>query len=109
LRKLLAMRVGILICRVLTIVTAACQAQVTSDLRSLYQAHKWGELNNRLQNTKDMPLYRGAIGVTFNQDPSHSESLLLSVIKAAPRSPEAYDAYEWLSATFIFIAGNTAA
>jgi predicted aspartyl protease len=97
------MRAGILICCLLTSVAAAiCQAQVTSDFKSLYEAHKWNELNDRLQNTNEAPLYRGAIDVTFNQDPRGSESLLLSVITSAPHSSEAYEAYEWLSHLYFY-------
>jgi hypothetical protein len=48
------------------------------------------------------PLYRAAIGVTFNQDPQGSERLLLSVISAAPHSSEAYEASEWLSHLYFY-------
>src|SRR5260370_27934522 len=96
------MRAGILICSFVTFVATICQAQVISDLKTLYDAHKWSELNDRLQKTKGMPLYRGAIGVTFNQDPQRSERFLLSVISSAPHSPEAYDASEWLSHLYFY-------
>jgi hypothetical protein len=94
----------ILICGFLALVFI-CPARTASDLRSLYKAHKWAELSKRLQHTEGMELYRGAIGVTFNQDPERTERLLLSVIAAAPHSAEAYDASEWLS-HFYFYRGQ---
>ena len=70
--------------------------------QTLYEAHKWKDLARELQNTRGMPLYRGAIGVTFDQDPRRAESILLSVIRSAPRSDEAYEAYEWLSHLYFY-------
>lgn len=96
------MRPGILICCVAIFAGALCEAQTTSDLKSLYEAHKWTTLNDRLQKVSGFPLYRGAIGVTFNQDPEGSERLLLSVISAAPHSSEAYEASEWLSHLYFY-------
>jgi hypothetical protein len=72
--------------------------QGVSDLKVLYDAHKWNDLYSRVQATSNAPpLYRGAMGVAFNQDPEESERLLLSIINGNPRSPQAYDASEWLS------------
>jgi predicted aspartyl protease len=95
------MRPRILICVFVTVV-AVCRAQTTSDLQALYRAHKWAELNERLHHTQGEALYRGAIGVTFNQDPERTERLLLSVIASAPNSSEAYDASEWLSHLYFY-------
>lgn len=81
-----------------------CRGQ-TSDLEQLYKAHKWIELDERLQYAHNGALYRGAIGVLFNQDPQNTEKLLLSVIDAAPHSSGAYDASEWLS-HFYFYRGQ---
>jgi predicted aspartyl protease len=99
---LLHMRAGILICWFVTFAPAICESQMTSDFKSLYDTHKWNELNERLQNVGGMPLYRGAIGVTFNQHPRRSEQLLMSVISAAPHSSEAYEASEWLSHLYFY-------
>jgi predicted aspartyl protease len=96
------MRRGILICCFLPLVAAICLGLATSNLKSLYDAHNWKELYDRLQKTKGMPLYRGAVGVTFNQDPEGSERLLLSIIRSAPHSSEAYEAYEWLSHLYFY-------
>ena len=82
--------------------STAEQAQVASKLKALYQARNWSALHDRLQNTNGMPFYRGALGVAFNHDPEHSETLLLSVIRSAPHSPEAYEAYEWLSHLYFY-------
>ncbi len=46
---------GILICGFVTFVAAICRAQMISDIKTLYEAHKWNELYDRLQNTKGMP------------------------------------------------------
>ncbi len=35
----------------------------TSELQGLYKAHKWVELNQRLQHAQDGALYRGAFGL----------------------------------------------
>src|SRR3569833_3105443 len=96
------MRPGILICCIAFFAVALCETQTTSDLKSLYEAHDWTNLNDRLQKVRGFPLYRAAIGTTFNQDPQHSERLLLSVISAAPHSAEAYEAYEWLSHLYFY-------
>jgi hypothetical protein len=68
----------------------------------LYKAHNWVELSERVQHTQGAALYRGAIGVTFNQDPERTEELLLSVINAGPHSSEAYEASEWLSHLYFY-------
>ena len=99
------MRARILVCCFLTFAGAICRGQENSDLKSLYADHNWKTLYDRLQNTTRTPPYRGAIGVTFNQDIQASERLLLSVIRSAPHSSEAYEAYEWLS-HFYFYRGQ---
>jgi predicted aspartyl protease len=96
------MRARILVCCSLSFLGTVCRGQENSDLKSLYADHNWKELYDRLQNTTGTPLYRGAIGVTFNQDIQASERLLLSVIRSAPHSSEAYEAYEWLSHLYFY-------
>src|SRR5215469_10368319 len=77
--------------------------QEAADLKSLYDAHKWRDLYIRVQSTSDArPLYRGAMGVVFNQDPGQAERLLLSVLRTDPHSPEAYEASEWLSHLYLY-------
>lgn len=91
------MRVLIVMCCLAPFPWAWAEGQTISAMKPLYDTHKWMELSDRLGDTKGMPLYRGAIGVTFNHDPHRAEQMLLSVIRSAPDSAEAYDAYEWLS------------
>ena len=81
-----------------------CRGQ-SADLEQLYKAHEWIELDQRLKYAHNGALYRGAIGVSFNQDPQSTEKLLLSVIHAAPHSSDAYEASEWLS-HFYFYRGQ---
>jgi predicted aspartyl protease len=95
-------RAAIMIGCLAAIAGAVGQGQDISELKPLYENHKWIELNDRLRNIKGMPLYRGAIDVTFNQDPRRAEKTLLSVIKSGPRSEYAYEAYEWLSHLYFY-------
>jgi hypothetical protein len=74
----------------------------TTDLKALYDAQKWAELHDGIKKTKGNHFYRGAVAVVFHQNPRQAESLLDSVIKAGPKSDEAYQAYEWLSHLFLY-------
>jgi predicted aspartyl protease len=94
------MRTTVLTC-CLAACVSICWAQA-GDLQALYKAHNWVELSEHLQHAQGASLYRGAIGITFNQDPERIEELLLSVINAAPHSSEAYDASEWLSHLYFY-------
>jgi hypothetical protein len=78
------------------------QSSSTQSLKSLYEAGKWTGLQEALQETKGHDLYRGAVAVTFHQDLREAESHLRAVIKAAPKSEEAYEAYEWLSHLYFY-------
>ncbi len=78
------------------------QQATAPDLKALYDSKRWVELREALQKTKGQDLYRGAVGVTFHQDARRAESYLRSVIKAAPKSEDAYEAYEWLSHLFVY-------
>jgi len=72
------------------------------DLKALYDSAKWKELEETLGKTKGNDFYRGALGVTFNQGPRNAESHLRAVIKGAPKSQEAYEAYEWLAHLYFY-------
>src|ERR1035438_5274035 len=96
------MRVWVVICCLAALAVTVGEGQIISDMRPIYDTHKWMELSDRLGNTKGSPLYRGAIGVTFNQDPRRTEQMLLSVIRSAPDSAEASDAYEGLSHLYLY-------
>jgi hypothetical protein len=78
------------------------QSSSTQSLKSLYKAGKWTELQEALQKARGHNLYRGAVAVTFHQDLRDAESHLRAVIKAAPKSEEAYEAYEWLSHLYFY-------
>src|ERR1700722_934895 len=78
------------------------QTSSTESLKSLYEAGKWAELQEALPKTTGYDLYRGAVAVTFHQDLREAESHLRAVIKAAPKSEEAYEAYEWLSHLYFY-------
>jgi len=45
---------------------------------------------------------RATHNVTFNQDPQRTEKMLYSVIASAPRSQQAYEAYEWLTHLYFY-------
>jgi hypothetical protein len=96
------MRAATLICCFAACAAVLCPAQVNPELKSLYDSRDWKALSARLEHATGMPLYRGAVGVTFNQDPDRTEHLLLSLIAADPNSPEAYDASEWLSHLYLY-------
>lgn len=78
------------------------QRSPAPNLKTLYDSGKWAELRDALQEAKGQDLYRGAVAVTFHQDLQQAESHLRSVIKATPKSEEAYDAYEWLSHLYFY-------
>jgi predicted aspartyl protease len=78
------------------------QRSPAPNLKTLYDSKKWAELREALSKTKGHDLYRGAVAVTFHQDLRKAESHLRAVIKAAPKSEEAYDAYEWLSHLYFY-------
>ena len=71
-------------------------------LKSLYETRQWVELYEALKHSKGPALYRGAVAVTFNDNPRQAERLLRSVIKSAPHSDEAYQAYEWLAHLYLY-------
>jgi predicted aspartyl protease len=78
------------------------QSSPAPNLKILYDSGKWAELREALQEAKGQDLYRGAVAVTFHQDLRQAESHLRAVIKAAPKSEEAYEAYEWLSHLYLY-------
>ena len=67
-----------------------------AELKSLYIARRWTELREVLKAHRGPALYRGVVAAVFNDD-RRAEHLLQSVITSAPRSDEAYEAYEWLA------------
>jgi predicted aspartyl protease len=75
---------------------AAVAGEPDTGLKSLYDAHQWFELHDAIQHKKAPALYRGAVAYAFN-DFHQAEVNFRSVIHSAPRSEQAYDAYEGLS------------
>ena len=62
---------------------------------------KWPELQRALNQFKGYPLYRAALATAFNQNSRLSEKQLRTLIKAAPHSEDAYEAYEQLSHLYL--------
>ena len=83
----------IAVCVVLLVSAAIAEGP---ELKPLYDARRWAELHQALQSRKGPTLYRGVVAAVFNDD-RRAESILKSVIAAAPRSEDAYQAYEWLT------------
>jgi hypothetical protein len=67
-----------------------------AELKTLYGSRRWTELREALKAQKGPALYRGVVAAAFNDD-RRAEPLLRSVLASAPRSDEAYAAYEWLA------------
>ncbi len=86
----------VLVCVLLLVTAAIAEDPATSELKALYDTRRWAELHQALQSRKGPELYRGVVAAVFNDD-RQAERILRSVIKAAPRSEEAYQAYEWLT------------
>jgi predicted aspartyl protease len=81
-------------CVLLTVQATFAQSP---ELKALYDAHDWIRLRDALRHAKDSPaLYRGAVAAAFNQN-RQAETILRSLIKTTPRSPQAYEAYEVLA------------
>ena len=66
-----------------------------SDLKSLYEAHRWFQLRDALGTTKVSDLFRAAVSSAFNQR-DEAEKYLLNAIASAPRSKDATEARELL-------------
>jgi len=87
-------------CLWIALSAAAGEEPAPSDLKTLYDAHQWLELRQALEKVQGPALYRGAVASAFN-DTRRAENLLRSVIKSAPSSGQAYDAYEWLEHLYL--------
>jgi hypothetical protein len=76
----------------------ACLVAVAANevpLRQLYDARDWFALRDAVRSGTHPLFYRAAVSLAFN-DPEQAQKQLESVIRAAPRSAEAYDAREML-------------
>jgi hypothetical protein len=71
----------------------------TPDLDTLYRAHRWLELRAAL--TRSGPaLYRGAVAAAFHDD-AGAERILRALIRAEPRSQQAYEAHRLLGRMYL--------
>jgi len=73
---------------------AALSAQSADDLDRLFRAHQWFELRSAVTD-RSPSLVRAAVATAFN-DPETAERLLRDVIRSAPASNAADDAYGML-------------
>lgn len=73
---------------------AALAAHPAADLDQLFQAHQWFELRSAVTD-RSPSLMRAAVATAFN-DPQTAERLLREVIRSAPRSNDADEAYDLL-------------
>src|SRR5204863_3620807 len=79
----------------------AGQSLSSSQIKALYGDRNWLELSAALSQSESFPLYRASLAAAFNQNSRSTERQLLAVIKAAPRSEDAYEAYEQLSHLYL--------
>jgi Aspartyl protease len=88
--------------RTLAVATAFCAAlgaQRADDLNHLFQAHQWFELRSAVTD-RSPALMRAAVATAFN-DPDTAERLLRDVIRSAPASDAADEAYGMLSQIYL--------
>src|SRR5262245_61759157 len=88
--------------RTLAVATAFCvtlAAQPADDLDRLFQAHHWFELRSAITD-RSPALMRAAVATAFN-DPETAERLLRDIIKSAPASNSADEAYSMLAQIYV--------
>jgi predicted aspartyl protease len=78
---------------------AALGARQADDLDHLFQAHQWFELRSAVTD-RSPALMRAAVATAFN-DPETAERLLRDVIRSAPASNAADEAYGMLSQIYL--------
>ena len=78
---------------------AALAAQRADDLDHLFDTHQWFELRSAVTD-RSSPLMRAAVATAFN-DPQTAERLLRDVIRSAPASNAADEAYGMLSQIYL--------
>jgi clan AA aspartic protease (TIGR02281 family) len=81
------------------VLCAALGAQSADDLDRLFRARQWFELRSAVTD-RSPALMRAAVATAFN-DPQTAERLLRDVIRSAPASNAADDAYEMLSQIYL--------
>lgn len=88
--------VAVLLCAVCG---AAFGQSTPSELEALQKAHRWVELRAAATQGEHATFYRGVAAAIFNEP--EAEPLLRSVIRDAPHSEEAYQAYDWLGNIYL--------
>jgi hypothetical protein len=78
---------------------AALGAQPADDLDHLFHARQWFELRSAVSD-RSPSLMRAAVATAFN-DPETAERLLRDVIRSAPASNAADEAYGMLSQIYL--------
>ena len=78
---------------------ATLAAQPADDLDHLFHAHQWFELRSAVTD-RSPSLMRAAVATAFN-DPDTAERLLRDVIRSAPASNAADEAYGMLSQIYL--------
>lgn len=87
------MKTAICACALILVAVAAVADQ--TDLKSLYDEHRWFELRDAIQGQNAPPLYKGAGASAFN-DTKAAEKYLNEVIRLSPNSATASDARDML-------------
>ena len=83
------MKTAICACALILVAVAAVADQ--TDLKSLYDEHRWFELRDAIQSQNAPPLYKGAVASAFN-DTKAAEKYFNEVIRLSPISATAGDA-----------------
>jgi len=89
------MRLNLVISGLFGLVLAG-QSSPTDQIKALYADRNWPALQRALNQSKGSALYRAAFAAAFNQNSRFAEGQLQAVIKSAPRSADAHEAYEQL-------------
>ncbi|MEO7145953.1 MAG: retropepsin-like aspartic protease [Bryobacteraceae bacterium] len=95
------MRTAAALCVLLALPAAIAGEPLHADLKSFHEKRQWPELRQAIEHAKAPALYRAAALIALNEDTREAGKLLRSVIKSAPRSGAAYQAYEWLSHLYL--------
>src|SRR5262245_10834400 len=97
-RKQIALIILILLC------TGVAEAQLSSNLESLYRSHSWFDLRDAVRAPKSSSFYKSVTACAFN-DLWQCRREAQSVIRADPSSEQAYLAHEALGYLY-FRSGN---
>jgi hypothetical protein len=88
--------VKLAVCGLAGVLFIFAQTRPDSDYKALFAARDWARLEHA-----QVPLYRAAFSIAFHHNSGDAEKTLRSIIKAAPHSADAYQAYEQLSHLYL--------